>query len=135
MPDDTLIVASTAPMAVRIHTIDPAADPTQPGLVPETVPVVINGTGHPDAVGGLGITHDVPAGMFHAWLAAHPHFAAVLSVLTPEQFKTHADAPLQHGFEPGVAATEAANADLATKSTEPTEGLPEHEPPPPPVAA
>jgi hypothetical protein len=129
MPDDTLIVASTAPMAVRIHTIDPEADPTQPGLVPETVPVVINGTGHPDAVGGLGITHDVPAGMFHAWLAAHPHFAAVLSVLTPEQFKAHADAPLQHGFEPGVQAMTAKAADDAPHEPSPSE--PPVEPVPP----
>jgi hypothetical protein len=122
MPD-TLTVASSAPMALRIHPIDPEAEPDKRGLATSEEFAVINGTGHPDAIGGLGITHNVDAGMFANWLKVHPHLESVLRAMTPDEFKAHADAPMQSGFEPGLAAMndDKDNAALAARGTDAAE--------------
>lgn len=128
MDEPTVTVASTALSAVRIRAIDPAADPAKAGLVADTGDVIINGTGHPEAVGGLGITHDVPLSIFESWMLAHPHFASVLRAMTPEEFKRHAEPQASHGFEPGIDPTAKASADLATKDAPAEDDAKGHEP-------
>jgi hypothetical protein len=119
MTDELITVASSAPMALRIHDIQPDPDPDKPAIRSEDS-VVINGSGHPDAVNGLGITHGVNAGWFHNWMTAHPHLEGVLRAMTPEEFKAHADKPVEFGFEPGLAklADDKDNTELASKGTE-----------------
>lgn len=125
---DTVTVANSAPMAIRLHTVDPD-DPAK--VVPDAQTMVLHGSGHPEAIGGVGITHDVPVGLLGNFLAVHPHLADVLHAMTPEQFKAHADAPAQSGFQPGL--------DAAAAHAEPVPEIPPlplaDEPEPPPQAA
>ena len=119
MTDELITVASSAPMAMLIHDVLPNPDPDKPGIRSDDS-IVINGTGHPDAVGGLGITHGVNASWFANWMKAHPHLEGILHPMTPDEFKAHAEKPVEFGFEPGLAklADDKDNAELASKGTE-----------------
>lgn len=108
MTDELVTIASIAPMAMQLVADAP------PGLEAETV--VINGARHASAIGGVALTHDVPASLFHGWLAKHPHLAQVLAVLTPAQIEAHQDQHASYGWEPGVAKVTAENAAAAPLS-------------------
>lgn len=57
---DTIIVGSRAPITFTFTA------PVEPGVVASAI--VINGSNHPDAESGVGITRDVDAVLFHKWL-------------------------------------------------------------------
>lgn len=104
----TVTVGSTAPLALRIEGPAPDPDdPAQAGKEPDTFH--INGNRHESTVGGVALTHGVPAGMLEQWLERHPHFAEFLRVMSPEDVKAHHDTHASYGFEPGLEATIEAN--------------------------
>ena len=123
-------MTATEEVAAPDETPGVFAEPTK--LVTDPHVVVLHGTGHPDAIGGVGITHGVPGGLLKNWLAAHPHLANVLRPMTPGQFKAHAAAPMQSGFEPGLKA--AAEAKTADDPAHAHEALTPHAPPAEPHA-
>ena len=62
----------------------------------------IVGQRDPGAVNGWGLTYDVDAALFNAWMAANPQFGAFITDATEEQIIANDD-PLQtHGFELGA---------------------------------
>lgn len=64
MPD-TISVASKVHTAVKVGEPLPDEFKDKPGEAPELQTLVLNGSNHPDAKGGEGITHNVDAGVFH----------------------------------------------------------------------
>jgi len=117
-----ITVASIAPMAVQIFRIDPEQDPAQPGLHPPTEGMVLYGTGHPDALGGYGITEGVPRDMFEAWMTQYPHFDGVLREVPAEEAEAMEQSSAIYGHEPlleeaatGDEAALAAKGSMVTK--------------------
>jgi hypothetical protein len=100
----TLTVASNAPMAIQIHSVDPNADPAKPGLLDPQHVTVIHGHRHHSAVNGMGLTHNVDAETFDQWMAAHPEHKDVLIPMTPEELDAHLNLAQHYGYEPALAA-------------------------------
>jgi hypothetical protein len=114
MPD-TISVASKAHMPIQIGDLPPDTD--KPGLVAEApASAVLNGGNHVDAVNGVGITHDVDAGMFHRWLDRMKEIGSPLAHLVSEASDEMQSTFKSFGFEPGLAAL--ANDDENTEKAE-----------------
>jgi hypothetical protein len=113
--DNTVIVASTAPMAIQIS--DLPEDDAQPGSLVNPRVVLINGARHEQAINGVGITRDVPADLWEAWIAKHPHYEDFMSLLTDDEVRDRANMTTQFGVDPGLeaAAADADNVALAAE--------------------
>jgi hypothetical protein len=134
----TITVASNAHTAIRIHSIDPAADPEKPGAAGEPAHViVIHGNRHADAAGGVGLTHGVDAETFDQWMAAHPEHQGIMTPMSEADVAAHLD-PLKHyGYEPGLkaAAEDPEQAKLAAAGSNPAPAAPAPAPVPAPAAS
>lgn len=94
-------VASTSPLSFHINN--------------DTHTHVINGNRHPDAVNGVGITHNVDSALLADWLEANPAHEDVLRVVSDDDLLNHHDAALSFGFEPAINDAEQARMDAESK--------------------
>ena len=101
MPD-TISVASSAHLPIRIADVPDDTD--KPGLMPPVDSVVLNGANHPDAVGGVGLTHNVDAGLFHRWLDRMKEMGSPLADMVSEASEEVRGTFKSFGFELGLEA-------------------------------
>lgn len=106
---DTIIIASKVAMPFAIS--EPNPNPEKPGDAPPLRSFVINGARHPDGVGQEGITADVPADLYRAWVKANPNHPAITAGLLREVSQDDLDAgrmdASEFGFEPGLDRAKA----------------------------
>jgi hypothetical protein len=118
MPD-TVTVASSAPVSLRIH--DPAEynEALKAGL-PVNEPTVIKGANDPDALQGFGITEGVDGAVLSGWLKAHPEHEPIMHTLTDAELEQLEDATAAYGHEPGLeaAAKDSHNVKLNELGTD-----------------
>ena len=95
----TLTLGSTLPYAVALPF----------GLT-------VHGANHPDAQRGIGVTPDVDAEAYHAWVSANPDFVPVSSGSIFVLDQNLAELPeTPHGHEPELDHVVAAEGDALTQ--------------------
>ncbi|MGO4738640.1 hypothetical protein AB4099_18980 [Bosea sp. 2KB_26] len=108
----TITIASRAPMAIRLTQPEP--NPEKPGQTAELTSIVISGAGNAAGV-TEGLTHNVDADFYRAWVKANPNHPAVENGMFREVGGDEPDSGIQYGFAPASDA-EAADGKAAGKS-------------------
>ena len=116
---DTIIVASRLPVPLRIT--EPHPNKEKPGEAPELRSHVIVAAGHPGSI-EEGITRDVPADLFHAWMDANPHHPAVHGNLLREVSEEDLKKGVEFGWEPNLKrlSEDGKNTEAAAKGSQTT---------------
>lgn len=101
---------STIIVASALHTSVLCTSTPEPGLEP-AYSVTLVGNRDPNAINGVGFTYGVDAAAFDEWIALNADLAVAVRPATQEEIDAHADSANMYGYELGLQAEGAPEAE------------------------